>query len=190
MSLFALLTIFGALLASTPLPAKESEGLDSLVILSFNVREWSRDTDKEKETFWKNRMEAMNKMIQDVSPDVICFQELMPPATRYVPDGYKSVGLSVSHPVYIRKNLRASRHRFSIFWESCLVEGVSITNIHSRWEREIVERVVRHVNSHLTGKDVACGDWNTFLTTLNDAGLKMESARVLLEELCTSSAVV
>ena len=99
MSLFALLTIFGALLASTPLPAADSEGLDSLVILSFNVREWSRDTDKEKETFWKNRMEAMNKMIQDVSPDVICFQELMPPATRYVPDGYKSVGLSVSHPV-------------------------------------------------------------------------------------------
>ena len=91
MSLFALLTIFGALLASTPLPAKESEGLDSLVILSFNVREWSRDTDKEKETFWKNRMEAMKKMIEEVSPDVICFQELMPPATRYVPDGYKSV---------------------------------------------------------------------------------------------------
>ena len=181
MSLFAILTIFGALLASTPLPAADSEGLDSLVILSFNVREWSRDTDKEKETFWKNRMEAMKKMIEEVSPDVICFQELMPPATRYVPDGYKSVGLSVSHPVYIRKNLRASRHRFSIFWESCLVEGVSITNIHSRWEREIVERVVRHVNSHLTGKDVACGDWNTFLATLNDAGLKMDSARVLLD---------
>ena len=37
------------------------------------------------------------------------------------------------------------------------------------------------MNSHLTGKDVACGDWNTFLATLNDAGLKMDSARVLLD---------
>ena len=52
-------------MASLPfqtLPAS-AQTADSLVILSFNVREWTRDTDESKDTYWKRRMEAMEKMI-------------------------------------------------------------------------------------------------------------------------------
>lgn len=169
-------------MASLPfhaLPAS-AQTADSLVILSFNVREWTRDTDESKDTYWKRRMEAMEKMIGDVDPDVICLQEVLPPVGRYIPEGYKSAGLSVSHPIYIRKTMKSSGHRFSIFWESCSVSGIKIINVHSRWEAKIVTRTVEQVNGQLTGKDVACGDWNTFLKNINEAGLKMESARVIL----------
>jgi len=67
-------------MASLPfhaLPAS-AQTADSLVILSFNVREWTRDTDESKDTYWKRRMEAMEKMIGDVDPDVICLQEVLP----------------------------------------------------------------------------------------------------------------
>ena len=149
-------------------------------ILSFNVREWTRDTDEKAPTYWKTRMEAMERMIKDVNPDIICLQEVLPPVGRYVPDGYKGVGVSVSHPIYVKKSLKYSGHRFSIFWEACTVEGIRIINVHSRWESKIVTRTVGQVNGQLTGKDVACGDWNTFLKNIKDAGLKMESVRVLL----------
>lgn len=126
-------------------------------------------------------MEAMKKMIEDLDLDVLCFQELLPPAGRYVPDSYSQVGISVSHPIYVRKSLSASKHRFSIFWDSSIVEGIKIINVHSRWESRIVSRTVSQVNGQLTGRDIACGDWNTFLQTIMDTGLKMESARVLLD---------
>ena len=150
-------------------------------ILSFNVREWTRDTDEESDTYWKKRMDAMSRMISDVSPDIICFQEVLPPVGRYVPDGYKSVGISVSHPIYIRKGLKATKHRFSIFWEACTVEGIRIINVHSRWESRIVSGTVEQVNSQLTGRDVACGDWNTSLTRITQAELEMKSVRVMLD---------
>ena len=152
----------------------------TLRILSFNVREWTRDTDDNADTYWKKRMESMSRMIEDISPDVICFQEFFPPVGRYVPDGYKSVGVSVSHPIYIRKEMKASRHRISIFWEACTVDGIRIINVHSRWESRIVSNTVSQVNGQLTGRDVACGDWNTFLKNITSAGLEMQSARVLL----------
>ncbi|MBQ8062050.1 MAG: endonuclease/exonuclease/phosphatase family protein [Bacteroidales bacterium] len=173
------------LLAMATLPfhsvSASAQTADSLTILSFNVREWTRDTDESRQdTYWKRRMEAMERMIRDVDPDIICLQEVLPPVGRYVPEGYKSSGLSVSHPIYIRKSLKSSGHRFSIFWEACTVSGIRIINVHSRWEAKIVARTVEQVNAQLTGKDVACGDWNTFLKNLTGAGLKMESARSIL----------
>ena len=153
---------------------------DTLTVLSFNVREWTRDTDHGQDTYWKRRMEAMERMIKDVGPDIICLQEVLPPVGRYIPEGYKVAGLSVSHPIYVRKEYRPSRHRFSIFWEACNVNGVRIINVHSRWEAKIVARTVGQVNGQLTGRDIACGDWNTFLGNIREAGLEMESARALL----------
>ena len=123
----------------------------------------------------------MGRMIEDLDPDIICFQEFLPPVGRYVPEGYKTAGISVSHPIFVKKGLNVSKHRFSIFWESCIVEGIKIINVHSRWESKIVARTVSQVNDQLTGKDVACGDWNTTLGSITKAGLKMESARVILE---------
>ena len=172
-----------AIFSSLPCLSLESEGQDgqTLSILSFNIREWTRDRDKSSDTYWKKRMEAMERMINDIDPDIICLQEVLPPAGRYIPDNYKRVGLSVSHPIYVKKTLKASKHRFSIFWEACTVNGIRIINVHSRWEKNIVERTVSQVNGQLTGVDVACGDWNTFLNNINDAGLNMQSARTILD---------
>ena len=153
----------------------------TLSVLSFNVREWTRDTDSGSEYFWKVRMASMKKMIEDLDPDIICFQELLPPAGRYVPDSYSQVGISVSHPIYVRKSLSRLKHRFSFFWDSCIVEGIKIINVHSRWESRIVEKTVSQVNGQLTGRDIACGDWNTSLKAIMNSGLEMESARALLE---------
>ena len=169
-----LLSILTLLMAASPANSQE------LTILSFNVREWTRDTDSSQGTYWKDRMEAMERMIADLDPDIICFQELLPPAGRYVPDVYKQVGMSVSHPIYVRKSMKASGHRFSIFWETCLVDGIRIINVHSRWEKKVVQRTVYQVNGQLSQKTVACGDWNTFLPNIKKAGLLMESARELL----------
>ena len=171
------------LLSSLPFLGMDGPSHDqsnSLLILSFNVREWTRDTDESQDTYWKRRMEAMEKMIGDVNPDIICLQEVLPPVGRYIPDEYRTAGVSVSHPIYVRKGLKVSKHRFSIFWESCIVQGVKIINVHSRWESKIVARTVSQVNSLLTGRDVACGDWNTSLTSIKNAGLQMDSAREIL----------
>ena len=154
----------------------------TLRVLSFNIREWTRDRDESGEYFWRRRMEAMRRMIEDVDPDVICLQEVLPPAGNYVPDGYRRVGVGVSHPIYVRDTMKASRHSFAIFWEACTVSGIRIVNVHSRWEKEIVERTVRQVNGQLTGRDVACGDWNTGLRSIESAGLQMQSARTMLGE--------
>ena len=156
--------------------------LSMIVVLSFNVRTWTRDMDRGSEVFWRTRMEAMELMIKDVNPDVICFQEMLYPATRYVPNGYKRVsGLNVSHPIFVRKGLEVKDHSLAIYWEACTVEGIRIINVHSRWEREIMNKVVGQVNAQLTGRDLACGDWNVSLKPLKDAGLKLSSAREILD---------
>ena len=126
-------------------------------------------------------MAAMERMIVDVDPDVICFQEMLFPATRYVPDGYKRVsGVNISHPIFVRKSLKYSGHSNSIYWEACVVEGIRIINVHSRWEKDVRDRVVGQVNSRLSGRDLACGDWKVSLASLQKAGLRMTSARVTL----------
>ena len=176
------LLAFALIFSTLPCRSTDDRGQDSqeMSILSFNIREWTRDRDKGSDTYWKRRMEAMEKMIQEIDPDIICLQEVLPPAGRYIPDNYRRVGLSISHPIYIKKPLKASRHRFAIFWDACTVGGMRIINVHSRWERNVVERTVTQVNGQLTGIDVACGDWNTSLKILQDTGLKMDSARTIL----------
>lgn len=149
-------------------------------IMSFNIRQWTRDKDSETDSYWRNRMEAMKMMLLSNNPDIICFQEFLAPVGKYVPDKYKRVGISVSHPIYIRKNLEAKKHRFAIFWEACTVSGIRIINVHTRWEDNILQNTINHVNKQLTGCDIACGDWNNSLSEIKKRGLKMSSARQLL----------
>ncbi|MBR5703436.1 MAG: hypothetical protein IKX45_04220 [Bacteroidales bacterium] len=153
----------------------------ALRILSFNVRTWTRDRDADSGVFWRTRMEAMERMIEDVDPDVLCFQEMLFPATRYVPNGYRRIGaVNISHPIYVRKGLQVRNTELAIRWQACTVEGVRIINVHSSWDADITQRTVEQVNAQLTGCDVACGDWNVRLASLQKAGLQMESARMLL----------
>lgn len=81
-------------------------------------------------------MEAMERMIEDVNPDIICFQELMYPATRYVPRGYRRVSwMNISHPIYVRKGLKAWDRAVSMRWNACTVAGIRIISILSSWEK-------------------------------------------------------
>ena len=161
--------------------AQDSVASPTLRILSFNVRTWTRDRDADSDVFWRTRMAAMERMIEDQDPDVLCFQEMLFPATRYVPDGYRRVGaVNISHPIFVRKGLKVRDTELSLRWQACTVNGVRIINVHSSWDREITQRTVEQVNAQLTGRDVACGDWNVRLAALQNAGLQMESARVLL----------
>lgn len=160
--------------------AGQQQPAGTLKVLSFNIRQWTRDTDASLPTFWRTRMEAMERMLEDIAPDVICFQEFLAPVGQYIPEGYRRVGVTVSHPIYVRKGLKTSGHVVSIFWEACKVNGVQIINVHGRWEQEIIARVVSQVGARLTGRDIACGDWNTSLRSIENAGLEMSSVRTVL----------
>lgn len=181
-----MITLLSLLLVLLPLaPATEAEdnGGDTLRILSFNVRSWTRDTDASAPTYWRTRMAAMERMIEDVDPDIICFQEFLFPVGQYVPNAYKRVsGLNISHPIFVRKSLRYRAHALNVRWEACTVDGLRVINVHSHWDSEIFRKSVDQINAQLTGCDIACGDWNKGLSAVKGAGLQMESARVLLGE--------
>lgn len=171
--------LLAILLLATVLPAPAQ----TYTILSFNVRTWTRDRDPGSEVFWRTRMAAMQRMIEDVDPDILCFQEMLFPATLYIPKAYRrvaGVSVNISHPIFIRKSLKYRGHSLGKHWEACTVEGVRIINVHSSWDKEITARTVAQVNDQLTGCAVACGDWNVGLATLQQSGLQMQSARVLL----------
>lgn len=152
-----------------------------LKVLSFNMRQWTRDVDSKSATFWRTRMEAMRRMIEDIEPDVICLQEFMAPVGQYIPDGYKRVGATLSHPIFVRDGLETSKHSVSVFWEACMVGDVQIINVHSRWETEVISRTVAAVRERALGvPTIACGDFNNSLATIRKHGMKMTSAREIL----------
>lgn len=138
--------------AQTTVPGAQDSARAALRILSFNVRTWTRDRDADSDVYWRTRMAAMEQMILDVDPDIICFQEMLFPATRYVPRGYRRVsGVNISHPIFVRKGLKYKSHSLAVRWEACTVEGIRIINVHSSWDREIMLRTVEQVNAQLTG---------------------------------------
>ena len=144
-------------------------------ILSLNCRNWNRDTDNSSPYFWKTRMAAMERMIKDKDPDVICFQEMIAPAGQYVPDGWKRVGISVSHHIYIRKNMKAKNHKFGVHSESADIDGVRVFCVHGSWEDKAVDKLCDHLweNRLLGGTSVAIGDFNVGTEALETVERKM-----------------
>ena len=170
---------FAALLLSGH--ARQAHAQD-LKILSLNVRVWTRDTDRDSPHYYRTRMEAMERMLRDQDPDIICLQEMMVPIGRYIPDGYRRIGISLRHPIYVRKGIRTSDYQHHTNWDSVLCDGLQIINIHSSWEKEVLERDVRGVNAALTDRAVACGDWNNRLPAIQKAGLQMQEAGEFVEK--------
>jgi len=148
-------------------------------ILSFNIREIYRDLGT-TEYNWKFRMKAMNNMLKDINPDIICFQEMTFPANLFIPKGYKRVGLSVSHPIYIRKEFKYSKHKFRIHEESALItinENFSFTiiNIHSHWNKKTLNNTIKYIKSFENTPYIACGDFNNTASEINDYSLSYEN---------------
>lgn len=150
-------------------------------ILSLNCRNWNRDCDKSSPWFWKTRMAAMERMIKAKDPDVICFQEMIAPAGQYVPDGWKRVGVSVSHHIYIRKGVKAKNHKFGIHCEQADIDGVRVFCVHGDWEDKAVDKLCKHLkeNAQVFGPTVAIGDFNVGATALDQHNLP-KTARIRL----------
>ena len=133
-------------------------------ILTFNARIWTRDTTKrEEETYWKNRMKKMTEMIKKYDPDIICFQEMMFPATCYIPKEYKRVGLTTQHPIYIKKDMNYSNHCFRVHLDTATInEDLRIVNVHSHWDKSVNEETNKKIEKEAAKykKVIACGDFN------------------------------
>ena len=168
-SLYLLLLSLFALTGSTA----AQQPAAGLKIMSLNVRVWTRDTDPEDPHSYKTRMEAMERMLLDQAPDIICLQEMMIPIGRYVPDGYRKVGISLR---------KTSGYRYNLNWDSVICEGIRIFNVHSNWDRKVIERDISDINAALNGPAVACGDWNNSLSVIRSIGLDMQEAGEFVEK--------
>lgn len=136
-------------------------------IISLNARIWTRDRDKSSPYYWKTRMKAMKEMINAVEPDVICFQEMIFPATTYIPKTYKKVGLSFHHHIYVKKGITTRNHIFKKRTEKvkCFLENKwwTIINVHSSWIPEIHKKTMHIVDKWIKESNeatIACGDFN------------------------------
>ena len=134
--------------------------------MSFNARIWTRDTSPEDGgRYWKNRMKKMKWMINYLSPDVICFQELMFPANLYVPKDYKRFNISFHHPIYVHKSIPIKNHVFKIHLDAVTIyDTVRIINVHSHWNQNILEKNCKQIREDFihSGNSFAiiCGDFN------------------------------
>ena len=147
-------------------------------ILSFNARVWTRDTKSDEGgRYWKNRMRKMRDMINDLQPDVICFQELMFPANLYIPKNYKRINISFQHPIYVPKNIKTKKHKFRIHMDAVTINDIiRIICVHSHWNQKILKRNCEQIEKDFTHSGarfaVACGDFNNSKHAINLDGFK------------------
>ena len=138
-------------------------------IISFNVREWSRDLNPWSPYFWMKRMAAMRRMIKDENPEVICFQELSWPASLYVPTRYRNliVDGSTSHPIYARQDIDAFDGLHNSFYSWAKVKQdngwVNIYSAHLSSNSD--EKRIKQLNkiadkTKLENRTIVCGDFN------------------------------
>ena len=115
-------------------------------IMTFNVGIWTRNRKKSDCFYWRSRMQAMYRMILAQEPDVICFQELWFPASRYIPKHYRKVfGTGLEHPIYVRKGIKAGLGLWCIHWSMARIEGIRIFSIHGHWNKQKKERLCNTV---------------------------------------------
>ena len=165
--------------------------MGELTIMSFNAGIWTRNICKNKPFYWVERMKAMKRMIEKEKPDIICFQEMLFPATTYIPKDYKSAGLSITHPIYYRKdlNIKPYGHKFLYNMDRVLFDingkTFQIISVHSHWDIEKITKNCRQIQDFVdNGKEyhtVACGDFNNTLYDIEKINvLKMKSSRAVL----------
>ena len=155
-------------------------------IMTFNVGIWTRNTKKSDRFYWKDRMNAMGAMLNTHLPDVICFQELWFPASRYVPRQYRKVfGTGWEHPIYVRRGVKVGFRMFSIFWSMAKVNGIRIFSVHGHWSAKRTERIcdsLRAVYANGLTPSVLAGDWNVEYADLYKHTQLLNSARVVMHK--------
>lgn len=104
-------------------------------VMSLNCRVWTRDTGRRSPRHWRRRMERIRRFIIDEAPDVLCLQELSFPMNLWIPKGYRRVGLSASHHIYVRKGVKARPLWFAVHHNAAEVDGIRIINVHGTWRK-------------------------------------------------------
>lgn len=150
-------------------------------IMSFNVRERTRDRDKTSPYYWRVRLDSICRCIRDTDPDIICLQECWPRMARTIKKlGYKGHGFH--HLILTRRTIRTKGHRWRIFYDWLDVDNTRIVNVHSRWEERVARKVIPSVARLCAGrKAVACGDFNVPFSTIEDIGLGLTHVRSYLK---------
>lgn len=137
-------------------------------IISLNCRVWTRDTDRKSPRHWRKRMERIRRFITDETPDALCLQEMSFPASLWIPKGWRRVGLSASHHIYVRKGIKAKPLWFAIHHNAAVVDGVRIVNVHGTW-RKCMEKVWGRLRKEAERKPcVIAGDFNHGSGTVAD----------------------
>lgn len=161
----------------------------SITVMSLNVRVWTRDRSKSSEHWWIKRYKAIHEYIKEQAPDIICLQEVWWPA-KYVLRlgalGYKKTGWGFSHPIFVRKNLKVSKRRVSLFSTMAIVGDIQVFSVHCRWEEKLFQRAMMWIRKnqirHYWSKPcIVCGDFNrSNISSIYDATNHMRSARNFL----------
>lgn len=128
-------------------------------LVSFNVRVWTRDTNRFSPYYWKRRMKMIREFLLREDPDVICLQELSFPASLYIPWKYRRLGISASHHTYVRRGIGGHALWFSIHHNGAVVNGVRIINVHGTW-KSCMQKVWMTLKRRISGKTIIVGDFN------------------------------
>ncbi len=145
-----------------------------LKILQLNVRQWSRDLNREKPTYWRKRAKKIKELIQRENPDIILFQELTVPMKWHVlPKGYKrATRFSISHHIYCRKGYEVVGCEWHIHWCRALLDigynaCFNVFSVHSHWNRKIYVKVADQIlrayqanKNRVWDTTIVGGDWN------------------------------
>lgn len=148
-------------------------------ILSFNLRNWNRDCDKDSPYYWKTRLASVEKMIKSVSPDVLCLQECLPPVTQHLLRlGYKRAGFGASHLIMVKKGMKVGKTGFKIHLNWADINGIRIINVHSHWRSDILLKTVNQINELAKNtRTIACGDFNSFFADIFNCGIDLVNVR-------------
>ncbi len=118
-------------------------------------------------------MERVRSFILEQDPDVLCLQELSFPANLWIPKGYRRVGLSISHHIYVRKGIKSRPLWFAVHHNAAKIGGIRIINVHGTW-RKCMDRAWRQIKGRMKEPCLVVGDFNqTYISVADNLKVPM-----------------
>ena len=146
-------------------------------VLTFNVRNWTRDCNNKKPTFWKNRADDMSRLILNLNPDIIFFQELMWPMSNYVPILYEKITQMTSHSIWVKKDQFKVmdrewhlRYAFAQVKDKETKQLYNLFSVHTHWDPDIFDATLSNIKDRIDYGviNIAGGDWNNEYSEIKD----------------------
>ena len=124
-----------------------------LKILTFNVRQWTRDLNKSDKFYWKDRAVKMAEFIREQDPDIILFQEMTFKMSLFIPKEYKV------------KKTSWHIHRCKALIQTTDGDLINAISVHSHWDEKIYTKVAEQLKKDCISSpkiiNIVGGDWNT-----------------------------